>query len=237
MPRSGIGSNLFSILSDEVRAMRSGFADRAAAGRSLASRLWDYSGRPGLLVLALPRGGVPVACQVARALRAELDVLVVRKLGVPGHEELAMGAIASGGARVLNQDVIEALKLRPEEIEKVAARELAELERREKTYRGDRAPPQVAGRTVILVDDGLATGASMRAAAKALRQLDPAEIIVAVPVAPAGAERQFTDVADHFVAVEQPRHFSAVGAWYQSFDQTSDAEVQSLLNEAWRQIA
>ncbi|MGD8828130.1 MAG: phosphoribosyltransferase, partial [Gammaproteobacteria bacterium] len=123
--------------------MRSGFADRAAAGRSLASRLWDYSGRPGLLVLALPRGGVPVACQVARALRAELDVLVVRKLGVPGHEELAMGAIASGGARVLNQDVIEALKLRPEEIEKVAARELAELERREKTYRGDRAPPQV----------------------------------------------------------------------------------------------
>ncbi len=212
------------------------FRDRRDAGRKLADKLLslesDYG--PDPLVLGLPRGGVPVAYEVARALEAPLDVFVVRKLGSPGREELAMGAIASGGVRVLNHEVIRSLGVSQADIERVARQEGRELERRERRYRGDRAPLAVKGRTVILVDDGLATGASMRAAVTALRQQAPARIVVAVPTAAPETCAEFRAEVDEIVCAETPRPFYGVGMWYESFPQTSDEEVQALLEEARR---
>ena len=206
-----------------------GFADRVEAGRALAGRLTAWAGRDDVLVLALPRGGVPVAREVARALRVPLDLLLVRKLGVPGHEELAMGAIASGGEPLLNEETVRALRIPPEEIARVVALERAELERREREYRAGRAAPVVRGRTVILVDDGLATGSTMRAAALAVRAAGAARIIVAVPVASSDACEFVAEAADEVVAVATPEPFYAVGAWYADFTQTTDDEVRALL--------
>jgi putative phosphoribosyl transferase len=211
-----------------------GFEDRPAAGRALAGRLAEFKGRGDLAILGLPRGGVPVAWEVAQALGAPLDVFVVRKLGVPGHEELAMGAIASGNVRVLNPDVLRWYQIPDETIERVARVESAELERREHLYRDGRPLMPLAGRIVILIDDGLATGSTMRAAASAVRSLDPARIVVAVPV---GAQETCTalgDVADQVVCLLTPASFSAVGQWYRDFSQTSDDEVRRLLATAGR---
>jgi predicted phosphoribosyltransferase len=208
------------------------FRDRAHAGRFLASKLEAYRGRKGLQVLALPRGGVPVAFEIATALGAPLDVFLVRKLGLPGQEELAMGAIASGGVRVLNDSVLRAAGTSPREVEAVAARETAELERRERLYRGERPPPDLRGKTVLLVDDGLATGASMRAAVAALRSLGPERLVVAVPVAPAEACAEVGREVDEVVCGSTPPDFSAVGAWYDDFSQTGDSEVRALLERA-----
>lgn len=205
------------------------FRDRAQAGRCLAERLGHYAGRPDVVVLALPRGGVPVASEVARALGAPLDVFLVRKLGFPGQEELAMGAIASGGSRVLNRSLLERLHVPPQTVDAVASRELRELERRERAYRGTSPPPSLRGKTVILVDDGLATGASMRAAAAALRAQEPARIVVAVPVAASSSCEEFSDLVDEVICVETPEPFEAVGQWYDDFSQTSDEEVRQLL--------
>jgi len=207
------------------------FADRREAGRVLGERLAALAGRPDLLVLGLPRGGVPVAYEVARRLGAPLDVFVVRKLGFPGHEELAMGAIASGGVRVLNPDVI-AYGVSREEIEDVARREQLELMRRERLFRGDRAPVEVKGRTAILVDDGLATGSTMRAAARALRQQQAGSIIVAVPVAAPSTCAEMEKEADQVVCAATPQPFHAVGLWYDDFTQTTDDEVRALLAQA-----
>ena len=208
------------------------YQDRVAAGRALARRLANYARRPNVLILGLPRGGVPVAYEVARALRAPLDVFVVRKLGVPGHEELAMGAIASGGVRVLNADVLRMLDIPPEVVDAVAARERRELERRERVYRDDRPPPDVRGRTVILIDDGLATGATMRAAVAALRTQGPARIVVAVPVASPDTCAELSREVDKIICPETPDPFYGVGWWYEHFDQTTDAEVHELLVRA-----
>ncbi len=208
------------------------FRDRRDAGRRLAARLREYAGRPDVLILALPRGGVPVGYEVARALGAPLDIFVVRKLGVPGHEELAMGALASGGTRVLNRETLELFRIPREEVERVAAMERRELERRERSYRGDRPPQPVEGKTVILVDDGLATGASMEAAVRALRQRNPARIVVAVPTAPAETCEALRASADEVVCVSTPEPFYAVGRWYEDFTQTGDEEVRRLLDEA-----
>ena len=205
------------------------FDDRVDAGRRLAERLDEYRGDPRTLVLALPRGGVPVAWEVAAHLGAPLDVLIVRKLGLPGNEELAIGAIASGGVTVLNEDVVDALAVPPGVVEAVAGRERVELERRERLYRGERPPPEVAGRTAIVVDDGLATGATMRAAVLALRRLDPARVVVAVPVASRQAAEELGAVADACVAVATPSPFFGVGLWYRDFSQTTDDEVRDLL--------
>jgi predicted phosphoribosyltransferase len=210
------------------------YRDRSEAGQALARRLASYAGRPDVIVLALPRGGVPVAYEVARELDAPLDVFVVRKLGVPGHEELAMGAIASGGVMVVNRPVVEALGLRDRDIDAVAERELAELERRERLYRGHRPPLELQGRTVIVVDDGLATGASMRAAVQALKKLSPARIVVAVPVGSAETCASLRERVDEVVCAATPEPFRAVGVWYENFDQTSDAEVHELLDRAAR---
>jgi putative phosphoribosyl transferase len=210
------------------------FLDRREAGRVLASRLQRYAGRADVLVLALPRGGVPVAFEVARALGTSLDVFVVRKLGVPGHEELALGAIASGGVRVLNEELVRQLRIPASTLEAVTTREEAELRRRETAYRGSRAREPVAGRTVILVDDGLATGASMKAAVSALRREMPAGIVVAVPVAAADTCDEFRGDVDDVICAVTPEPFMAVGAWYQDFTQTTDAEVRMLLEEAAR---
>jgi putative phosphoribosyl transferase len=208
------------------------FRDRADAGRALARRLRAYANRPDVLVLALPRGGVPVAYEVARALRAPLDGFLVRKLGVPGQEELAMGAIATGGVRVLNDDVVRLLQIPDEVIDSVAEVQWRELERREREYRDDRPPPAVRDKTVILIDDGLATGSTMRAAVAALRQQGPARIVVAVPVASAATCEDFRDEVDDVVCVQTPEPFYAVGSWYDDFTQTSDAEVHALLENA-----
>jgi putative phosphoribosyl transferase len=206
------------------------FRDRPEAGRYLAQRLSDLSGRSDLMVLGIPRGGVPVAYEVATALHAALDVIVVRKLGYPGAEELAMGAVASGGVRVLNQQVLQEMPVPQRVIEMVAARELKELERREHAYRGDRPPLEPQGRTVVVVDDGLATGSSMRAAVTALRQLGPAAIVVAVPVGATSTCRSIAHLADRFECVIESPAFFAVGAWYEDFSQTTDDEVRVLLN-------
>jgi putative phosphoribosyl transferase len=208
------------------------FRDRAEAGRRLAAKLMEYAGRPDVLVLALPRGGVPVAFEVARALEAPLDIFVVRKLGVPGHEELAMGAIASGGAWVLNNDLIESLNPPFRVIQAVAARERLEIERRERAYRGNRPALEVRGRTVILVDDGLATGASMRAAVAALQRLGPGRLIVAVPTAAPSTCSELGQEVDECICVITPEPFHAVGIWYEDFSQTTDEEVRDLLQQA-----
>jgi putative phosphoribosyl transferase len=205
------------------------YTDRIEAGRKLAEKLQPYRERSDVTVLGLPRGGVPVAFEVAQALHAPLDVFIVRKLGVPGHEELAMGAIASGGVRVLNEDVMRILPIPERVVEAVTAREMRELERRQRLYRGDRPPPEVGGRTVILVDDGLATGSTMRAAVKALRQLGPAGIVVAVPVGAPETCLEFQQEADEVICALMPEPFYAVGYWYADFDQTSDEEVRALL--------
>ncbi|MBW3622177.1 MAG: phosphoribosyltransferase [Armatimonadetes bacterium] len=208
------------------------FRDRREAGRALAGELAAYAHRPDVLVLGLPRGGVPVAYEVAEALHSPLDLFLVRKLGVPGHEELAMGAIASGGLRVLNEEVVKGLQIPAAIIDRVAAREQEELERRERAYRGDRLALQVQGKTVILVDDGLATGATMRAAVLALRQRQPARIVVAVPVGAAPTCEAFREEADETVCAITPEPFLAVGYWYEDFSQTTDEEVRDLLRRA-----
>lgn len=208
------------------------FRDRTEAGKALGAALERLSGRDDVVVLGLPRGGVPVALEVARALNAPLDVFVVRKLGVPGHEEYAMGAIASGGVRVLNQAAVRGLSISDELIERVAERERRELERRERIYRGAHAPLDVEGRVAVLVDDGLATGASMRAAIAALRRLRPARIVVAVPVGSAATCAELRREADEVVCPLMPLSFQAVGLWYDDFAQTTDAEVQAALEAA-----
>jgi putative phosphoribosyl transferase len=208
------------------------FKNRRQAGQILARKLSRYANREDVLVLALPRGGVPVAFEVARALHAPLDVFLVRKLGLPQHEELAMGAIASGGVRVLNEDVVNGLRVPPQMIEEVAARETQELVRREMLYRGDRPAPRVEGKTVILIDDGLATGSTMRAAAEAIRQQHPAKVVVAVPVAAASTCDEFRARVDEIVCAATPEPFHAVGLWYDQFDQTTDREVHELLERA-----
>jgi putative phosphoribosyl transferase len=213
---------------------RTVFRDRAEAGDVLAARLGHYAGRDEVLVLALPRGGVPVAAQVARALGAPLDVFVVRKLGVPGHEELAMGAIAGGGVRVVNEEVVGKLHLDDATIQRVAEAEEQELARRERRYRGDRPPADLAGRVVVLVDDGLATGSTMRAAVAAARSAGPpARVVVAVPTAPAPTCEELRREADEVVCAITPRPFRAVGYSYRSFPQTTDEEVRALLEAAW----
>ena len=212
--------------------MEGAFPDRAEAGRFLATKLSKYSGGDDVIVLGLPRGGVPVAYEVARALRVPLDVFIVRKLGVPGFEELAVGAIASGGVRVLNEDVARALPNADEIIEAVTKQETAEVERREQKYRDGRPAPEIQGKTAILTDDGLATGATMRAAVKALRQRGAAKIVVAVPVGPPETCREFENEADEVVCASAPEFFQAVGQYYEDFSQTSDEEVRQLLASA-----
>jgi predicted phosphoribosyltransferase len=204
------------------------------AGRALAAHLGKYAGRRDVVVLALPRGGVPVAYEVARALGAPLDVFIVRKLGVPRHEEYAMGAVASGGVRVVSDEVVRALGLTQADVERVAARETAELTRRERLYRGNRPEPDLSGRTVILVDDGLATGSTMKAAVKALFTKKPAAIVVAVPIAAPETCRELEQVVDEVVCAVTPDPFHAVGLWYQDFSQTTDAEVHDLLERGRR---
>jgi putative phosphoribosyl transferase len=207
------------------------FRDRVDAGQRLARKLGHYAGRADVLVLALPRGGVPVGAEVARALKAPLEVFVVRKLGLPGREELAMGAIASGGVRVLNRDVVESMGIPEDVIDAVAARESRELIRRENAYRDDRPMPEVRGRTVILVDDGIATGSTMKAAIEALRHLGAVHIVVAVPTAALSTVRDMERDVDELVAVMTPADFLGVGQWYEDFSQTTDEEVRALLGE------
>lgn len=212
------------------------FRDRRHAGRVLASRLQEkYAAHADLVVLGLPRGGVPVAYEVARRLRAPLDVFVVRKLGVPGQEEFAMGALASGGLRVLNQDVVQRLGITKEDILEVTRAEEQELARRERAYRGERAPTAISGKTVILIDDGLATGSTMRAAIQALRQRQPARVVAAVPVASPETCSEMADEADDMVCAVTPEPFYAVGLWYEDFSQTRDEEVRALLEAARRE--
>jgi predicted phosphoribosyltransferase len=208
------------------------YRDRTEAGRVLAERLGTYADRPEVIVLALPRGGVPVGYEVARALHAPLDVFIVRKLGVPGHEELAMGAVATGGVRVLNDQVVRGLGIPDSVIDAVASWELEELRRRERLYRGDRPPPDVRGKTVILVDDGLATGSTMLAAVRALRQQQPARIVVAVPIAAPDTCELLRAEVDDVVCAVTPEPFYAVGLWYRDFSQTTDEEVRELLAQA-----
>jgi predicted phosphoribosyltransferase len=207
------------------------FLDRRDAGRALGAKLASYRNRNDVVVLGLPRGGVPVAFEVALALDAPLDVFLVRKLGSPGQEELAMGAIASGGVRVLNPTVIRSLRISAEEIERATRREEEELRRRELSYRGDRPPLDLRSRIAILVDDGLATGSSMRAAVEAARKLAPARIVVAVPVAPFSTAREMRRIADDVVCVATPEPFDSVGRFYEGFDQTTDEEVRELLRQ------
>src|SRR5918999_2658761 len=214
------------------RSMRLPFTDRTEAGRLLGERLARMGLGADAVVLALPRGGVPVGYEVARALRAVLDVFVVRKLGVPGHEELAMGAIATGGVRVVNDSVTHVLGVPDHVIDRVAEEELRELERREAAYRGRRALPDVQGRDAILVDDGLATGATMRAAIQAVRVNEPARVIVAVPVAPWEACSELRSVADEMVCLETPEPFQAVGLWYSDFTPPTDDEIREMLARA-----
>lgn len=208
------------------------FRDREDAGRRLAAALARYAGRDDVVVLALPRGGVPVGFEVATRLGAPLDVMIVRKLGTPGQPELAMGAIASGGVRVMNDEVISGLRIRQDSIDAVAEREQREIERREDTYRGGQPPLEVRDRTVIVVDDGLATGATMRAAVAALKRRGPARIVVAVPTAAADSAELVRGEADEVVCLATPEPYFAVGIWYENFSQTSDQEVGALLQRA-----
>ncbi|MBB2914574.1 putative phosphoribosyltransferase [Streptosporangium becharense] len=210
------------------------FRNRRDAGRVLAGMLAHHRGVPGVVVLGLPRGGVPVAYEIASALGAPLDIFLVRKLGVPGHEELAMGAVAGGGVVELNDDIVHGLTVSSEALREAIRRERRELRRRERLYRGSRPAPPIGGRTVILVDDGLATGASMRAAVQALRRLRPARITVAVPTAPRSACRELSRLVDEVVCAATPSPFFAVGYSYRDFDQTSDDEVRELLDAAFR---
>ena len=212
--------------------MERAFANRTEAGRLLAEKLVNYAGRADVIVLGLPRGGVPVAFEVAQRLGALLDVFIVRKLGVPGFEELAAGAIASGGVRVLNEDVMRAIPHADEAINAITARETAELERREQIYREGRPPPELRDRIVILVDDGLATGATMRAAVKALRERGAAKIVVAVPVGPPDTCHELEERADETICLSTPEFFQAVGQYYEDFSQTSDEDVRELLSQA-----
>lgn len=212
------------------------FKDRRDAGRKLAQKLSKYAGQPDILVFALPRGGVPVAYEVALALSAPLDVCIVRKLGLPGREELAMGAVASGGVRVLNGDIIRMLSIPDEVINFVAKRELQELQRREKLYRGNRPTAEVRDRTLLLIDDGLATGASMRAAIDGLRAQHPARIVVAVPAAAPEVCEAFRPEVDEIVCMITPEPFQGVGRWYGDFSPVTDEEVRVLLEEANRQF-
>jgi putative phosphoribosyl transferase len=211
------------------------FTDRHDAGRYLAEKLTHYANRDDVIVLALPRGGVPVAYEIAQKLNAPLDVFLVRKLGVPIYEELAMGAIASGGVRVLNEDVIRRLRITPEMIEAAAEEEGRELTRREREYRGDRQPLDLSGKIVILADDGLATGASMRAAVRAMKEHKPAKTIVAVPVGAPETCRLFENDVDEVICAKTPPDFGAVGAWYLDFRQTTDEEVCELLDNTAHQ--
>jgi putative phosphoribosyl transferase len=220
--------NLF----DERSMMETRYRDRTEAGQVLTSLLTAYAHRRNVLVLALPRGGVPVAYEVARVLHVPLDVFLVRKLGVPGHEELAMGAIAMGGIRVINEDIVRSLQVPPHIVDAVALREGRELERREQLYRDDRPLPIVYDQTTILIDDGLATGATMRAAVHALRVQDPAEIIVAVPVAAYITYRRLQTEVDDIICPQTPEIFYGVGWWYEDFSQTSDQQVHELLSRA-----
>lgn len=208
------------------------YRNRSEAGKYLAAQLTSYADRDDALVLALPRGGVPVAFEVAKELRAPLDIFLVRKLGLPGHEELAMGAIATGGVRVLNDDVVDYLEISDDVIDSIAAKELTELERRERAYRGNRPEPDVRGKTVILVDDGLATGSTMRAAASALRQQAPARIVVAVPVSARETCDEYRMGVDEIICAATPERFYGVGRWYRDFSQTTDEEVRELLKRS-----
>lgn len=212
--------------------MAAQYQDRFEAGRQLAAHLQAYANRPNVLLLALPRGGVPVAFAVARALHVPLDLFLVRKLGVPGQEELALGAIATGNVRVINSDVVQSLRISEQTIEQITRREQQELERREQLYRDDRPPPDLRDRVVILIDDGLATGASMRAAARAVRQQRPARLVVAVPVAAPSACEEFQPEADEVICAYTPEPFYGVGWWYRDFAQISDREVRELLARA-----
>jgi putative phosphoribosyl transferase len=205
------------------------FTDRADAGQALAAEMRDHAGRDDVIVLALPRGGVPVAYELARELDAPLDVFLVRKLGVPGREELAMGAIATGGGLVFNQDVVQLAGLDEGRIRPVIEREREELRRRERAYRDDLPPPELRDRTVILVDDGLATGATMRAAIDAIKQQEPARLVVAVPVAPPETCREIEGSVDEIVCLLQPEPFLSVGTWYADFSETTDEDVRELL--------
>ena len=208
------------------------FRDRIEAGRVLAGLLTHHVGRADAIVLALPRGGVPIGFEVAKALGAPLDVFLVRKLGVPGHEELAMGAIATGGVRLVNAQVVEAFGISDAVLDEVAGREREELRRRERTYRDAKPPPDVAGKVAILVDDGLATGSTMRAAVAALRLLEPARIVVAVPVAARATCDEFGPLVDEVICARMPDPFHAVGLWYGDFTQTTDADVRAILDLA-----
>ena len=212
--------------------MRTQFRDRHEAGEMLAGKLTAFANRRDVLVLALPRGGVPVAAEVARELSAPLDVFVVRKLGLPGYPELAMGAIARGGVRVLNRDVIESLNIPADVIDAVVGNEERELERRERSYRNDLPPPEVRGKTVIIVDDGIATGSTMMAAVAALRRSDAAQIVVAAPVIAPTTYLELVAAADEIAAVYVPAEFQGVGQWYDDFSQTSDEEVREILEQS-----
>jgi putative phosphoribosyl transferase len=213
--------------------MRVPIPDRETAGEALAGELSAWRDRDDVIVLALPRGGVPVAYEIASRLNARLDVLIVRKLGVPVHRELAMGAIASGGIRVMNEDVVRSYRVTPEQIESVAAAESGELERRAKVYRGDKPWPKLAHHCVILVDDGVATGATMFAAIDAVRAQHAAQVVVAIPVAPADTVSRLKDSADKVVCLAMPEPFYAIGQWYQRFNQVNDDEVIELIGRAW----
>lgn len=214
--------------------MKLPFLNRSAAGQVLANKLESYTGRDDVVVLALPRGVVPVAVEVARALGAELDLMIVRKLGTPGQEELAMGAVASGQVRVMNRSVVESLGVSPDMIEAQARREQREVRRRELAYRGDRPPVDLEGKCVLLVDDGVATGASIRAAIQAVRSKHPASVIVAIPVAPADTLSLLREEADEVVCLVTPEPFLAIGQWYYDFTQVEDDEVQETLQKHWQ---
>jgi putative phosphoribosyl transferase len=223
---------LLKLMSLKGNRMEHIFKDRHEAGQKLAQALAHYKNIPGVLVLGLPRGGIVVAFEVAKALEVPLDVFAVRKLGIPGHEELAMGAVASGGIRVLNEEIIHDLKIKPQVIDYVTETEHEELKRRERLYRGSRQESEISGRTVILIDDGLATGATMRAAVLTLKKFSPRRIVVAVPVSAEDTCSSFNDLADEVICLVTPGIFFSVGDWYQDFVQVSDDEVQGLMQNA-----